>query len=134
VVPSSAAAAANISNYQKRNAAAVVYYIKATPATTAKLHQTANNALKWQDHAAVGAFDKEAILLFPSVDKVDVENSGLSDCKGKHATETSRRPVQQLQSNQNDHIIDMISLNVEGYDWALKPVDKQGRCMELEYK
>lgn len=127
MVPSSAAAAANISNYQKRNAAAVVYYIKATPATTAKLHQTANNALKWQDHAAVGAFDKEAILLFPSVDKVDVENSGLSDCKGsKHATETCRRPVQQLQSNQNDHIIDMISLNVEGYDWASKACRQTG--------
>jgi FkbM family methyltransferase len=144
------AAAAN-SNYQKMNAA--VYCVEAMPATAAKLHQTANT-LKWQDrfhviHAAVGAFDNEAIL-FPSVDKVGVENMGLSNCKGKVASETCK-PVQQYtldslvdafmqkspQSDQNDDIIDMISVDVEGYDWPVllggANALRRTRYVELEY-
>jgi FkbM family methyltransferase len=149
--PTAAAAAVANSNYQKMNAA--VYCVEAMPVTAAKLHQTANT-LKWQDrfhviHAAVGAFDKESVL-FPASDTVGVENQGLSDCMGKKAAKTCQ-PVQQYtldslvdafvlqspQSDQNDDIIDMISVDVEGYDWpvllgGVKAL-RRTRYVELEY-
>jgi hypothetical protein len=85
---------------------------------------------------------------------VGVENQGLSNCMGKHADEKCR-PVQQYtldslvdkfvlvpqnsstEDDDNNHIIDMISVDVEGFDWPVLLVDAQALrrtgYVELEY-
>jgi FkbM family methyltransferase len=138
-----------IQNYQLE---ATVYCIEAMPLTAAKLTETAKQ-LQWNDrfhviHAAMGAEDKESVL-FPALGKVGVEDQGLSNCKGKNAVKC--RPVQQLtldslvdkfvfQHNteeDNDNIIDMISVDVEGFDWPVLLAGamalRRTRYVELEY-
>jgi FkbM family methyltransferase len=132
---------------------AAVYCIEAMPVTAAKLTETAKQ-LQWNNrfhviHAAVGAVDKESVL-FPDLDKVGVEGQGLSDCGGKRAKNC--KPVQQFTldslvetfvvKNNNTHdndndIIDMISVDVEGFDWPVLLAGaialRRTRYVELEY-
>jgi hypothetical protein len=81
--------------------------------------------------------------------QVGVENQGLSDCKGKHAAKC--KPVQQftldslvdtfvVKNSNNTHdnnIIDMISVDVEGFDWPVLLAGaislRRTRYVELEY-
>jgi FkbM family methyltransferase len=131
---------------------AAVYCIEAMPVTAAKLTETAKQ-LQWHDrfhviHAAVGAVDKESVL-FPDLDKVGEEGKGLSDCEGKGAKKC--KPVQQftldslvdtfvveINTHDNDnHVIEMISVDVEGFDWPVllegAVALKRTRYVELEY-
>jgi FkbM family methyltransferase len=106
---------------------AIVYCIEAMPSTFTVLNRTVKQ-LEWQDslkvhHAAIADSDGET--LFPNA-MVGTEHLGMDACSNKRwRKECESVPQYKLDTfvqkfvNATDPIIDILSVDVEGFDWPV---------------
>jgi FkbM family methyltransferase len=108
----------------------IVHCIEAMPVTAKKLKQTVQ-ALGWQNNLVVSNVamsDTDGTVLFPNVvGKAGVEDRGIENCQGKKASRTYQPiPLYRLDTfvernlpNDNNSLFDFLSIDVEGFDFAV---------------